>query len=428
MLKKRGLWWIFGPVILAFVMVTALFLAPFSLNYLSNKDIQKASVSFSKNVFKGESVKMAAFSNSKTNYVPFFGSSELLRLDTMHPSVLAAKYKRNYQPFLLGQAGTESLSHYLGMQEMTPALHKKQAVFIISQQWFTKRDSKWAFPQFYSPLQAVNWLRNIKTISATDRFIAKRLLEQKQISDNSFYARLITKIKNNEPLSETDQSLLMLRNRMLLREDQLFSNFAVSNNWDKQVEPALKSLPKTDNVSLIEREAMRVAKKQTGNNKFGIKNSFFRMRVKPSLKKLENSQSHFDYRQSDEYSDFQAVLQEFAKEHTDVLFIIQPVNKRWSKYTGLSTKRYYQSVDKVKKQLKSQGFNQIADFSHDGGHKYFMQDTIHMGWRGWVAADTKIKPFFVRGYQEPTYHINDNYLSKKWQNLIPTDKNLKNFK
>jgi Protein involved in D-alanine esterification of lipoteichoic acid and wall teichoic acid (D-alanine transfer protein) len=57
-----------------------------------------------------------------------------------------------------------------------------------------------------------------------------------------------------------------------------------------------------------------------------------------------------------------------------------------------------------------------------------MQDTIHMGWRGWVAADTKIKPFFARGYQEPTYHINDNYLSKKWQNLIPTDKNLKNFK
>ena len=51
-----------------------------------------------------------------------------------------------------------------------------------------------------------------------------------------------------------------------------------------------------------------------------------------------------------------------------------------------------------------------------------------MGWRGWVAADTKIKPFFARGYQEPTYHINDNYLSKKWQNLIPTDKNLKNFK
>ncbi|MGO0155300.1 D-alanyl-lipoteichoic acid biosynthesis protein DltD [Leuconostoc mesenteroides] len=428
MLKKRGLWWIFGPVVLAFVMVTALFLAPFSLSYLSNKDIQKASVSFSKNVFKGENVKMAAFNNSKTNYVPFFGSSELLRLDSMHPSVLAAKYRRNYQPFLLGQAGTESLSHYLGMQEMTPALHKKQAVFIISQQWFTKRDSKWAFPQFYSPLQTVNWLRNIKTITPTDRFIAKRLLEQKQIIDNSFYTRLVTKIKNNEPLSETDQSLLMLRNRMLLREDQLFSNFTLSNNWDRQVEPALKSLPKTDNVPLLEREAMKVAKQQTGNNEFGIQNSFFRMRVKPSLKKLENSQSHFDYRRSDEYSDFQAVLQEFAKENTDVLFIIQPVNRKWSKYTGLSTKRYYQSVDKVKKQLNSQGFNQIADFSHDGGQKYFMQDTIHMGWRGWIAADTEIKPFFARGYQEPTYHINDNYLSEKWQNLVPIDKNLKNFK
>jgi D-alanine transfer protein len=214
--KKRGLWWIFGPVILAFVMVTVLLLVPFSLSQISNKDIQEASVSFSKNVFKGETVKMHAFNDPNTHYVPFFGSSELLRLDTMHPSMLAEKYDRNYRPFLLGQAGTESLTHYLGMQEMTPALHKKQAVFVISQQWFTKRNTKWAFPEFYSPLQTVNWLRNITKITPTDRFIARRLLQQKQVSDSDFYAHLITKIKNNQPLSETDQNMLIIRNCSLI--------------------------------------------------------------------------------------------------------------------------------------------------------------------------------------------------------------------
>ena len=190
-MKKRGLWWIFGPVIIAFVLAGALFLAPFSLNHISQKSVRDASVSFSKNVYKGETVKTAAFSDPSKRYVPFFGSSELLRLDTMHPSMLAAKYNRNYQPFLLGQAGTESLLHYLSMQEMLPALHKKQAVFVISQQWFVKKNVHGAFSVFYSTLMTVDWLRNIKEITPTDRYIAKQLLEQPQIKDNGFYAKLV---------------------------------------------------------------------------------------------------------------------------------------------------------------------------------------------------------------------------------------------
>ncbi|ADG41225.1 dltD protein [Leuconostoc kimchii IMSNU 11154] len=89
---------------------------------------------------------------------------------------------------------------------------------------------------------------------------------------------------------------------------------------------------------------------------------------------------------------------------------------------------YYQSVDKVKKQLTSQGFNHIADLSHQGNQNYFMQDTIHLGWNGWVAADQHIKPFLTQGYQPTNYHINNNYLSEDWQNLMPTTDNLAQFK
>lgn len=427
-MKKRGLWWIFGPVVVAFVLIFALFLAPFSLNHITHKNIRNASVSFSKNTFKGEAIKTAAFSDHSRRYVPFFGSSELLRLDTMHPSMLAAKYHRNYQPFLLGQAGTESLTHYLGMQEMTPALHKKQAVFIISQQWFTKKDTKLFFPEFYSPLQTVDWLRNINHITPTDRFIAGRLLEQKQIKDSDFYATLITKISDNKPLSKTDINLLSLRHRLLLRDDQLFSNFSRSSNWDKRVEPALKILPKQDSASSLLRQATKIGEKETTNNDFQIKNSFYRYRVKMRLKQLAQSQKAFDYRQSDEYADFQAVLAEFAKQHTDVLFIIQPVNQRWAHYTGLNQDMYYQSVDKIKEQLTTQGFNNIADFSHEGNANYFMQDTIHLGWNGWVAADRHINPFLTNGYKPTNYHINNNYLSREWQNLMPTSDNLEQFK
>ena len=427
-MKKRGLWWIFGPVVIAFVLVGALFLAPFSLNHFSKKDVRDASVSFSKNVYKGETMKTAAFSDTSKRYVPFFGSSELLRLDTMHPSMLANKYHRNYQPFLLGQAGTESLLHYLSMQEMLPALHKKQVVFVISQQWFVKKHANGAFPIFYSPLQTVDWLRNIKQISSTDRYVAGQLLKQPQIKDNGLYAKMVTKISENQPLSGADLNVLAVRHRMLLREDELFSNFSSSKNWRKYVRPAMAKLPARDDNGALFKEATKIAQSETTNNPFKIKDSFYRSRIQMSLKRLAGSQTKFDYRQSVEYADFQAVLAEFARQHTDVLFVIQPVNQRWAKYTGLSDKMYYQSVDKVKKQLTSQGFNQIADLSHDGAENYYMQDTIHLGWNGWVTADEKIKPFMAKGYKPTNYHINNNYLSKDWQNLMPTPENLQQFK
>ncbi|MFQ9597232.1 MAG: D-alanyl-lipoteichoic acid biosynthesis protein DltD [Streptococcus sp.] len=37
--------------------------------------------------------------------------------------------------------------------------------------------------------------------------------------------------------------------------------------------------------------------------------------------------------------------------------------------------------------MESQGFTNIADFSKDGDQPYFMEDTIHMGWNGWLAFD-----------------------------------------
>ncbi len=43
------------------------------------------------------------------------------------------------------------------------------------------------------------------------------------------------------------------------------------------------------------------------------------------------------YVKSPEYSDFQLMLNQFANDHTNVLFIIPPINAKWQKYTGMSS-------------------------------------------------------------------------------------------
>ena len=89
---------------------------------------------------------------------------------------------------------------------------------------------------------------------------------------------------------------------------------------------------------------------------------------------------------------------------------------------------YYRTVDKIKLQLRSQGFNHIVDYSHKGDQDGFMQDTIHIGWAGWVDFDRQISPFLEKKQPQPHYHMNKVFLSKDWRNLEPTPDNLNQFK
>ncbi|WP_037584229.1 D-alanyl-lipoteichoic acid biosynthesis protein DltD, partial [Streptococcus equi] len=65
-------------------------------------------------------------------------------------------------------------------------------------------------------------------------------------------------------------------------------------------------------------------------------------------------------------------------------------------------------------QLTSQGFTRIADFSRNGGDKYFMEDTIHLGWNGWLAFDKEVVPFLEDQTPPSEYQLDPYFLSKDW--------------
>ena len=98
------------------------------------------------------------------------------------------------------------------------------------------------------------------------------------------------------------------------------------------------------------------------------------------------------------------------------MFVIPPVNERWAAYSGLNLEKYHQAVAKIKYQLESQGFHHILDLSKDGSKDYFMQDTIHLGWNGWLAFDKGVNAFLISEQPAPDYQLQDIFLSKKWAN------------
>jgi D-alanyl-lipoteichoic acid biosynthesis protein DltD len=411
MSNKQRLWQIFGPVICAFLLLICVFLLPWGRTF-SPQSIYRAAISQNDNVFRGQKMKQTALSK---NYVPFYGSSELSRFDPLHPSVLAKKYHRSYQPFLLGGPGSQSLAQYFGMQETKQQMTGKRAVFIVSPQWFTKQGQiPEALSLYFSQLQAIDFILDAHDSVAT-RYAARRLLSMPVGSaSDSTYQALMT-LASGQKLSDGQILCLKLRRRALLNEDTFFTMTGVKNR-EQLINKYAALLPDKYSVSKLSKVANEQGAINTSSNKFGINNNFYRHRLNAGkLSGLKNSQRNFNYEKSPEYSDFQLVLKEFARNHENVLFIIPPVNEKWSNYTGLSQARYQAAVNKIKHQLVGQGFYNIADLSRDGGKKYFMQDTIHLGWNGWLAVDKYVKPFMSQPQVDQNYHIKNYYFTRNWQ-------------
>lgn len=411
---QKSLWRIFGPVITAGLLLILLLVLPLNFGKVSNATLRKAASSMSINILKGEKIKNEAFDK---NYVPFIGSSELSRLDSFHPTVLAQKYHRNYQPFLLGAAGTQSLTHYFSIAATGNRLEHKKAVVIISPQWFVKDGVKpEMFAFYYSPLQTANFLLNAKN-TKMDRYTATRLLDMPTIDSDDSLSDALKDVALGRPLSKQQRFYIKnWKGNILRHEDAMFSRMFIQNkqgriNKSKNNLPAIYDVPKLEDV------ADKIGADQTTNNEFGIKNSFYNKRVKKLKDSLKDSQKDFNYEFSPEYSDFELLLNQFSKTKTDVLFIIPPVNDKWANYTGLSKPMLDRFDKKINYQLKSQGFNNIADLSDDGDLPYFMEDTIHLGWRGWLQVDQSVKPFLdSKNTEKPNYKINNQFYSKTWQN------------
>lgn len=198
-------------------------------------------------------------------------------------------------------------------------------------------------------------------------------------------------------------------------QDILFSQLFLDNNQPKLTKAA-KTLPGTYDADVLDGLATQDGMNETTNNAFELKNDFYTKRVKRNLPKLKGSQATWSYVKSPEYSDLQLVLNTYAKKHMEVLFVIPPINAKWAAYTGLDLGMIQNTVTKLKYQLKTQGFNHVLDLSQDGAQPYFMEDTIHIGWRGWLKMDQTVRPFLETTKAAPVhYKLNDDFYTTRWQ-------------
>ncbi|WP_057887518.1 D-alanyl-lipoteichoic acid biosynthesis protein DltD [Companilactobacillus mindensis] len=413
---KKKLWMIFGPVIVAIAALLILLWAPINFKTVTPAKVQQAATSLDIRVLKGESVKNAA---EKENYIPIIGSSELSRMDPFHPSSMAQKYHWKNKPFLQGNPGTASLTQAMNVGGMTN-LKGNKAVFIISPQWFTKSGvPSDAFKYFLSPLQLTGFILNSdQGDRAMNKYVAGRILDL-GVSKGPIEDDALERISKGQQITSFQRFYIKNFARSSLQsQDDLFGALSM-NDHEGQINEAASKLPDTYDYKHLNKLATKMAKEHSTDNDFQIGNSFYNKELKKRMDTYRNAHRHVTYTHSPEYNDFQALLYMFAQNHTEVMFVIQPINPYWVKYTGMPMSSITNFDTKIKYQLKSQGFNNIVDLSNVKNPNYIAEDTIHMGWRGWLMLDHHLKGFYKDKKANPKntqYKMDSYFLTDTWAN------------
>lgn len=410
---KRSLGPALGALVLFFLTLSAIepltgaFLDRF---YFKPGVVQAAGASQTPIAFQGVVLQEKALTTP--DILPVYGSSEFSAESEFHPSKVFNGKPTGFVPFLVGRGGSQSLIHSLSLASQGDTLKGQKVAVILSPQWFTPEGIKTEYlSQNFSPLQAYRILYDDSLSPQLRGQIVDRLLEYPEVlKDYPTLEKNLRQYGNSTGLSWaeapytlanwvagwSEMKALVLRDAMataqflpLLKEQVVNQNAATVNiQW----EAGTSSL---DWVTLQKAAAQR-GKELTGNNSFNVMNSYYTTYITPDLQKSKGAAEGASFYPSPEYQDLQILMDVLNEQEAEALFIIVPTHGKWYDYISFpleARKAYYARVNEM---IQKNGFK-VADFSGHEYEPYFLQDIMHLGWKGWVYVDEALDKFYHEG-------------------------------
>ncbi|MCY8808131.1 D-alanyl-lipoteichoic acid biosynthesis protein DltD [Bacillus atrophaeus] len=387
-MKKR----FFGPIILAFILFVGAVAVPASwlTRFIPDKRVEESATALNPNMFQGLYLQNKMLEEQK--YLPIYGSSELSRLDKFHPSNYFQVNNQGFTPYLIGKGGSQSLIHAINFAAHADQLKGKKLVFIVSPQWFTKHGSdEQHFAPNYSALQGLDLAFNDTIDPAVKKQMMKRMLHYKAVTNDAVLSELYQAMLEGQTWKVNLLKPAAKSYYSLLQKKDLYYSMAESEGPKRHVSESVKDKP----WSVLKQEADKMGEDHSRSNVFHIDDPSYR-KLKHKVPKFKNRNKHRTYAKSPEFGDFELMLDILKDAGAEPMFVSIPVNGKWYDYTGFPKNGRTDYYKKVKKQIEAKGF-QVADLSGHEYDPYFMKDTIHIGWKGWVYVDKAIEEFYKTG-------------------------------
>lgn len=361
--------------------------------WISDENVEQAKTNMSPLVFQGMYLQERML--QEPNSMPLYGSSELNRFDPFHPYNYARATDAPYSTFMIGRGGMQSITHFLNFATQEKNLKDKKIVFIVSPQWFTEKGmGEFHFSPNYSMLHAYDLAYN-KDIDVELRNRAmKRLLEFETVNRDQLLRTIYQyQLSNGKERPVVGRLAMMaghFQKALLEKKDLYYSIFPRESHKLKNNDKLVAN--QTFEQQL--KNAEEYGKKRVSNDLM-IENKFYKRLVNADLTKFKGSRKNEDYTVSPEYEDFQLVIDILKDAGAKPLFISIPVNGYWYDYNEYPQERRQKYYEKMEQVLTNANVPYV-DFSDHEYDPYFIMDTIHIAWKGWVYVDQELDNYWTQ--------------------------------
>jgi len=334
---------------------------------------------------------------------PVYGSSEFSAYSEFHPSRMFEGKPTGFAPFLVGRGGTQDIIHALNMAALGGSLKDKKITIILSSQWFSPEGiAPGYFNQNFSPLHAYQMLFKDSLSESTKQQLSERLLDfPATFNEHPTLQALLSQqvASGRRPSFQSVDLEIKGRIEMAALEAK---DAAKTILLTRQLNPdyIARNVTSTASVlpawSVLKDKATEQGKTVTQNNQFGILDEYYSEHIQTKLLENKGSAAKATLYPSPEYQDLKLLMQILQEVKAKPLFIIVPVNGPWYDYTGFPVaerKAYYARIETM---VRDKGF-QVANFGDHEYDAYFLQDIMHLGWKGWVNIDEALDQFYHKG-------------------------------
>ncbi|WP_050606707.1 D-alanyl-lipoteichoic acid biosynthesis protein DltD [Clostridium niameyense] len=384
-----------------FLAVILFFSSLFVLNSFLEKNINKFYSNEISSIY-GNTIKDKGLILQKksidNNNLMIYGSSELGVNIEQNPVKFFPNKDNKFIVDLIGRGYCQSLKHGINFGALGNKLNNKDGVFVVSLQWFVGSgiDSQ-QFLMNFSEMQFYRIMDNKQISNKTKKKICERVYklvgEDPNFKHISMYCSLYSSGNYAKKVVFQFMKPYYSLKKLILKTDDNLEAYKLVLKYKDKRKSRLNGELKNISWSQEFDKAEQQGKNKANNNKFYINNEYYNKYYKEKLPDLKNTSKNTELLVSEEFQDLDLMMDICKDINFKPMFVLMPTNGRWYDYIGVDKKKRVEFYDKVYNKIKERGFT-VYRYDQYEYQPYFMEDAMHLGWKGWLTVDETISRYY----------------------------------
>lgn len=324
------------------------------------------------------------------------GSSELKRQVEGNPVNIFPCKGNEFEVSIYGVAHMQDLNQAIRVGSCNNINSNSKVALIVSMQWFNKGSGLMdkQFLSCFSDNQFYKFLNNPKISKKNKMYLAKRISQLTSINsdykDEKIYADLYLKKDSGGkipyylmlPYYKVKASLLDTRDKLaaylkLVKLKEKGEREINDIDFNKEYEDA------------IEQGTSQV----TNCNPFNVQDKFYNKQLKNNKYVYKDRDKDIDLLNSKEFDDYEFFFDVCDDLGVKPYVILMSANGWYYDYLGIDKEKRTDFYNKLENIASQRGYD-VLNLQPNEYEKYYLIDTMHLGWLGWLNVSEELTNHF----------------------------------